>query len=1096
MKKAVIILICALMFTSMMVVPGNTGDVEASTPADTVSALTPHAPIRIDSNADFGIGINGVSAGDGSAGNPWIIENWDINGTGFGYCLYIGNTTEHFVVRNSSFHEANGVDSDPYFSDTGVIIANIMNGAFHDNNISSNSEQGIYLINSSNNTIYNNSLVLNALRGINIIDSSDNNTITNNTLLNNYDSINIISSVNNVIDSNHINDVTMPANDQGIRLWNANKTIITNNTILNHHSGIFLVNSENNTVSLNMIDFSSYSGIYLSKSHNNDISNNTVLNTTGLGYGITIFTSTKNSFIYNTILFNSYGMIFSSSDSNYASFNNVSHNERYGIQLIRSRYIHLDNNSMFSDEIYISGDFLEQWNNHNITTSNKVNDKPVYYWKNQTQGAVPADAGQVILVNCSNIIVKDLEIGDVYGGVTIGYASNITVDNILFDNGTNIFMSYHSNNNSIKNSLTTNSGGGFYFSNSSYNDVSNISSINCSWGLILSDYSKNNTFYESNFICNGNGDGIQLYEATNNIFYNNTISQNVKGLDIYPDANNNYFYHNSIIGNTIQAEDDGNNHWDNSYPSGGNYWGDYTGSDTFSGPDQDMPGSDGIGDTPYISITGTANAIDNYPYIYPFNGTIPQYLDSLAPNSTVLSITPYWHNSPLNISANATDNGSYVKNVTLFYRGSLDNTTWDAWTKFSTDAEFPWNFTFDFPDGEAYYQLYTIARDAFNNTELAPTTADAFLAHDTTLPESEIFQPDKFWLDNRTIYLDWTANDTIGSITSGFGPLNTTTPFHRHDNVDMWMRYSADNSTWGGWALVVEDIWNGSLFNHTVLQDGYYQFYSLATDLANNTELAPLAGHDVFLGVDTTAPLAAAGDDQDISQFSQATFDASNSTDNIGIVNYSWTFTYASQDLVVNRDKFNFTFNHYGSYPITLVVLDGAGNSATDILWVNVSDDESPIPDAGADQQSDPNLWITFDGSGSTDNVGIQTYTWTFVYNGTTVTLDGMYPKFKFEKHGTYDVTLTVTDEAGNSATDTMQVFIAEDITQSGSSYVWIIVLFVLVLIVAALGIMAFYFKKGARTQLDERDREEARSYRDDEYEFDDDGYEDDGRYR
>ena len=95
-----------LMFTSMMIVPGDTGDVEASAPEATTSALTPHAPIRIDSNADFP-GI--ASAGDGSVGNPWVIENWDINGTGVGYCIYVGNTTEYFEVRNCSLYNASGV---------------------------------------------------------------------------------------------------------------------------------------------------------------------------------------------------------------------------------------------------------------------------------------------------------------------------------------------------------------------------------------------------------------------------------------------------------------------------------------------------------------------------------------------------------------------------------------------------------------------------------------------------------------------------------------------------------------------------------------------------------------------------------------------------------------------------------------------------------------------------------------------------------------------------------------------------------------------------------------------------------------------------
>jgi len=38
--------------------------------------------------------------------------------------------------------------------------------------------------------------------------------------------------------------------------------------------------------------------------------------------------------------------------------------------------------------------------------------------------------------------------------------------------------------------------------------------------------------------------------------------------------------------------------WDNGYPSGGYYWSDYNGTDSYSGPYQDLTGSDGIGDTP------------------------------------------------------------------------------------------------------------------------------------------------------------------------------------------------------------------------------------------------------------------------------------------------------------------------------------------------------------------------------------------------------------------------------------------------------------------------------------------------------------------
>ena len=61
--------------------------------------------------------------------------------------------------------------------------------------------------------------------------------------------------------------------------------------------------------------------------------------------------------------------------------------------------------------------------------------------------------------------------------------------------------------------------------------------------------------------------------------------------------------------------DDGVNIWDNGYPSGGNYWDDYTGEDNFHGPNQNFPGGDGIGDTRYY--IPEYNNTDNYPFMEP-----------------------------------------------------------------------------------------------------------------------------------------------------------------------------------------------------------------------------------------------------------------------------------------------------------------------------------------------------------------------------------------------------------------------------------------------------------------------------------------------
>ena len=81
------------------------------------------------------------------------------------------------------------------------------------------------------------------------------------------------------------------------------------------------------------------------------------------------------------------------------------------------------------------------------------------------------------------------------------------------------------------------------------------------------------------------------------------FSNNAYGVYLSPafPPENNTFYHNDFVNNakqvsigvagTMQV-------WDNGYPSGGNYWSNYTGVDQMSGANQNQQGSDGIGDTP------------------------------------------------------------------------------------------------------------------------------------------------------------------------------------------------------------------------------------------------------------------------------------------------------------------------------------------------------------------------------------------------------------------------------------------------------------------------------------------------------------------
>ncbi|MEM2583068.1 MAG: hypothetical protein QW519_01720 [Candidatus Thermoplasmatota archaeon] len=102
--------------------------------------------------------------------------------------------------------------------------------------------------------------------------------------------------------------------------------------------------------------------------------------------------------------------------------------------------------------------------------------------------------------------------------------------------------------------------------------------------------------------------------------------------------------------------------------------------------------------------------------------------DTTLPSSNVSPIIPYWRSSLTLISATATDNYA-VSNVSLWYRYSTDNSSWGAWTFFEKDEVAPWQWNFNFPDGEGYYEFYSIANDTAGNMESAPANADAIAGY-------------------------------------------------------------------------------------------------------------------------------------------------------------------------------------------------------------------------------------------------------------------------------------------------------------------------------------------------------------------------------
>jgi parallel beta-helix repeat protein len=421
-------------------------------------------------------------------------------------------------------------------------------------------------------------------------------------------------------------------------------------------------------------------GLEINNVHNCSYFNNDFFSNT---FGIVIYESTNNWIMDNNASFNEHGIIFDNSHGNYMNHNNITSNDEiginfasssnnnlignkvssngdYGIVLTYSLYITIINNSLTEDGIFIFGSELSQFNTHTIPDNNIINNKPVYYYKdinNLNINNIPV--GELIIVNCSDIELLNLNINKTDVGIEVAYSRNVSLrnsnisriedygvylysssncsltnNNIYLNNLLNYYSIFLKDcmNNTIKgNNVTAVNGVGIFLTSSRGNLImeNNVSS---NWDGISLITNSDNNILKGNNVSSNTDDGFMIL-SSNCTITGNTIISNKRGIRNYGNDNivilnyislntvfgisvessslNTHIFHNTFINNVIQAQDISNNcYWDNGYPLGGNFWSDYNGIDLNSTPHQNVPPSDGIGDTPYVI---DSDSQDNYP---------------------------------------------------------------------------------------------------------------------------------------------------------------------------------------------------------------------------------------------------------------------------------------------------------------------------------------------------------------------------------------------------------------------------------------------------------------------------------------------------
>ena len=434
-------------------------------------------------------------------------------------------------------------------------------------NAASSNGRAIYLLLSPNN-ILNNNTISNNSEGIKI-HLSPNNILTNNAMSDNNRNLDIFGGgysefVQNIDTSNTINgmpvrylvdekNMTIDSSwDVGyLGIVNCDNIIARDLTLTNNGQGVLLVNSFNSRIeNINAID--NYHGIFVFSSSSNALAGNLISNN---NLGVSVVISSDNILADNVIDSNVYGLWLQSSPSTLTD-NNLSNNNR---------------------NLIVQGSNLSDYLS-SIDTSNKINGKPIYYLIDEEGLIIDSsqDVGYLGLVNCNNMLVKDLNFTNNGQGLLLAYTNNSEIGNI--DASNNRFGIY----------------------------------LYCSSGNTLRDSNLSNNTY----------DGIRLYYSSSNVLINNTASGCFPGIGLYGDSSSNIIYLNNFIDNVNGVYSSGStNTWNspeeitytyngNTYTSYlGNYWSDYTGSDT---------NGDGIGETSY-PINSDA---DNYPLVDHFESYI------------------------------------------------------------------------------------------------------------------------------------------------------------------------------------------------------------------------------------------------------------------------------------------------------------------------------------------------------------------------------------------------------------------------------------------------------------------------------------------
>ena len=261
--------------------------------AGEAEALTTRAPICIEGDNEF-TSANGVTAGTGTAENPYIIEGWAINASE-AHGVRIQDTTAHFVIRNMSAFDGEYIE-DGFGAPDGISLYNVSNGRVENVTVE-RCRYGVSVFYSQDVVVTGVHASSNNFSGICFHQSHDVHADGNCMLSN----LHCGMTVGWCSDGTVVNNIVMNTSHggypfTGIRAMESDNVIISHNRLDGNGNSIELFHSHQLIASFNIIENDPGHALYLYYTENSTIMGNSVRNAS---HCVAVQGSSNNSVFHN-----------------------------------------------------------------------------------------------------------------------------------------------------------------------------------------------------------------------------------------------------------------------------------------------------------------------------------------------------------------------------------------------------------------------------------------------------------------------------------------------------------------------------------------------------------------------------------------------------------------------------------------------------------------------------------------------------------------------------------------------------------------------------------------------------------------------------